>query len=65
MNRQWKKACWDVVSKESLELWQDVANAMAEKYGNLNSMNQMLDESVDFSADSKLFFSWENVLKIA
>lgn len=29
MNPHWKKACWDVVSKESLKHWQEVAYAIA------------------------------------
>ena len=66
MNPFWKKARWDVVSKESLELWKQACPppSVAEKIS-ASSMNQALDEDVDYSADPELFFVWEKVLKIA
>lgn len=117
MNKAWIGACWDVVSKESLEKWYEVEDAInstpsfftlfshlgfsedlpepdfsilfdydswddyedewAESWYPINfksklmlteginasSMNQMLDEDLDFSVDTEYCFNLEEFLK--
>lgn len=124
MNPFWKKAKWDVISKEDLEKWREVEYATnyqtlnsrfqrlfahlpphpveldldeltlelllddEESWGDpqeeefcaqaewewevkhgvsdriwASSMNQVLDESVDFSGDSELFFNFNEFIK--